>query len=85
MSTTPNTPAVPAIEQVLNALCAGKPRAGELLHQYVRRCCKILNGKKERNLLLKAILESLADLGLKRTDLARDAQETIAAAEGLAA
>lgn len=81
MSTTQNTPAVPAIEMVLNALCLGKPRAGEQLHQYVRRCCKILNGKKERNLLQKAICESLAELGLKRTDPALLAQQTIAAAE----
>ncbi|GJI97032.1 hypothetical protein RugamoR57_37500 [Duganella caerulea] len=74
-SQTPNR--VPAIEQILDALCKAQPRRGEKIHEFVQRCCKLLAGKRERGQLKTAIMQTLAELGLKSTQPAALAQQVL--------
>lgn len=70
-------PRVPAIEQVLDLVCGAAPKAGENTHIFVGRCVKVLQGRKERSQLKRAIMETLNELGIRAVDPATSAQAVL--------
>jgi hypothetical protein len=73
-NTTLEDARVDSVEQALDALVNAKPKSGEKIYTFVRRCVSVVSGNEQRGLLYSAIIASLVDLGLKATDPAAFAQ-----------
>ena len=67
-------PRVGSIEHALDLLVSATPKPAEKVHSFVRRCCAVVTGSKERDQLFRAIMDSLNELGLKAMDPASHAQ-----------
>lgn len=73
-SHTAEQPRVGTIEMALDALVSAKPKAGEKTYRFVARCVSVVQGRKQRQQLYRAIIDSLNELGIKATDPASSTQ-----------
>jgi hypothetical protein len=81
VNTTPNTqeqqPMVPAIEQALDSLCTAVPKKNETLLKFATRCVQVIQGSKQRKQLLRAIIDTANEFGLRALDPALQLQRVL--------
>lgn len=75
------TDRVPAVEMALNALVSAPPKPREKVHTFVTRCVSIVQGSRQRQLLKRAIMDTVNELGIRAVDPASHLQLALNATE----